>query len=1334
MEEEKLLKRKKRAQEEQNLELLANTLKKLAELYYSKGQYEEALNAYEEERDLWSNLGKPMEKARASRFMGEIYCHLENYKDALSKLKEYLLIATEEKDLIEEQRALATIGRTFFCKAESVSKSNEIEYKRALREAKQAYIMSLKVCDKLTNVNRHELLQMRGRLLLNIGLVFECQGDFEKAVEHIQMAISINVKADLYDDTQQCYTSQAALYQKQGNTVLALKYYDLALEVQERLPNKIQLMCETLGNKADVYFSVANYKAAKQSLIRAYRLCRVCANVIFKILQCLEQLGCYGKDLLPAIVSLSQTYKDAGRYEESLEFFRKELDIWEDNSEEACKTSLNIVRLLELKKAGYSEIMENLQKSHDYAIIANNEELEIKVLCRMLKIQEKNGFAEEANETRNKIDAIKPDVSPHGSSYDSSDDEVEVETPELVNNTSLSEILEEELEPNSTETSRPRQVKKQKPSLKVRRNEKGETPLHTACIHGCANQVQRLLDFKHPVNVTDNAGWTPLHEVCNHGHVELVNLLLDNGANINDPGGYGSEGVTPLHDACSNGHLEIVQILLDRGASTDVRTNDNKTPLDFLLEWASRTGTLSQDQTSLFETIKEKLQRDLEKAGVSTKTVKVPLMEHSVQKTNISEKNKLKQKSSESRVETGKRYWSDSSSESEDYNSDRELTKEHTDDEKTLSDYANNDSNSGSLVFSPALVDEDPALEYQKVMKGLRKRVVQKHPTKLSKTAKSGALIGDSDVVNDWLIDDLKDQTRPNKKRKTRDADMGGSKLIATLRKDVVIEENMHKHFETDFMEIEELPSDNEETTQQFKKSSSDKKSSYQNSFLNSGNFCASDMSGRHNALSHSVVESDAYINVKIRIEETSLLVPICREPVEPLTIDWLTKEAASRFLKFHGREPLLVLETSDGAKLAADDPIAVINERELIGKIIEWKTVSLRQRYEAACSDTHSVQDKLIKNRLQECDNTHCLDLNDCIFDLNCLKPLIQSIRHENSLRELLLGSNALMDEGIKIFSTMEGLPVLEVLNLKCNNITSIGLTSLVNFLIHCQSLKILDLSFNDFDSGWLKSIHRISKYLDNLISLNLKACDMSGNEFLSWKENEPALNNLKNLEELDVSDNPLGEVGINGFLCNLKANKIRKLCVSKTASGKSKGVTKIVQFFQKDEPLNLRFLDLADCDINDKELMEIIRCLRNSESLRTLLLCNNADLKTSSLDALMSMQNMPRELDLCGCDSLYPEVVDDSNDLLVNNEVLQKLNSLTMDIHPKLKSTKHWSDKFEERWKQIWGVRGKVLKGPSGKPPACPTRLFLQVYSRANESSQSEFQPINVIFVCPV
>ncbi|KAK3091593.1 hypothetical protein FSP39_021015 [Pinctada imbricata] len=114
-----------------------------------------------------------------------------------------------------------------------------------------------------------------------------------------------------------------------------------------------------------------------------------------------------------------------------------------------------------------------------------------------------------------------------------------------------------------------------------KRNFRGETALHTACIRNNVNKVKELLKIPGvDVNVKDNAGWTPLHEACNHGHVDCVRELLQfvPAKTVKEYFGTDSvkahkvdllactdELITPLHDAVLNNRTEVCRLLLQHG-------------------------------------------------------------------------------------------------------------------------------------------------------------------------------------------------------------------------------------------------------------------------------------------------------------------------------------------------------------------------------------------------------------------------------------------------------------------------------------------------------------------------------------------------------------------------------------------------------------------------------------------------------------------------------------------------------------------------------------------------------------------------------------------------
>jgi len=61
------------------------------------------------------------------------------------------VLAKSIKNLLEVQRALATIGRTHFCHAEALTTNNKILYDNALSYSKKSYLKSLECCERYSD-------------------------------------------------------------------------------------------------------------------------------------------------------------------------------------------------------------------------------------------------------------------------------------------------------------------------------------------------------------------------------------------------------------------------------------------------------------------------------------------------------------------------------------------------------------------------------------------------------------------------------------------------------------------------------------------------------------------------------------------------------------------------------------------------------------------------------------------------------------------------------------------------------------------------------------------------------------------------------------------------------------------------------------------------------------------------------------------------------------------------------------------------------------------------------------------------------------------------------
>lgn len=807
--EEKRLQRKlEKARESNKYQDIGRLCRRLAVHYSEHGQYDKALDMYKEELSVCEKVKDAEGVSTANRMIGEMYCSLGQYEESLKFTKLYLQYSIISNDKVEEQRAYATMGRVYLCWASQISKSDDkVQLDKYIHKCTNSFKKSLNICEKeLRNISEKERSEMKARLLYNLGLASEIQGHTKTAQTYIAKAIQICKNEFLSEDLVRCYIAQGELYLKMNDLPAAQESFSVA----ETSSTSAEQTVVILLHQAKVYFLMCNYSRAKIVLKKAYKLkspnendnevvkkrlyqaiklCNLeiklsetnendfeareklfeeygdtcCAVKNYKhaiqfylnMLDCAQKNGKSGKDLLPCYTSLSQTYKDDKQFDLALEYSKKELEVTKNDPEEYCKTYISIGEILKLKGSSYEEVSDTFYKAKEIAEDNNDHNQRIVALKRLHALQLKFKKLELAEQTLKEIEKLKSDLgwsSDNDCDYESDSESVsEVEIQDISSDSD-----------NGEEFDRPR-VRQRRCAFKFKRNEKGETPLHTAAIKGDYNRAKKLIEQGHPVKEQDSAGWTPLHEACNWGRVDIVNLLLDNGADINDPGGSGCEGVTPLHDAASNAHFEIIDLLLKRGASTAVMTNKGETPQDFLKEWRSRS-ELSKDEEIIYKKYFALLKSPVESIVAKNKFKKHPSRDTALvtvddEPVTVSKKPKqnfTRNKSAESGslrrcandfdLGKAKEKWYSASPEKEDNFSDLDI-----------SNWASDDDMTGTSATK----------EYQAAIDVFRKRQVDK-PTSSNKLKKiNSVLLNEDDFVDDWLEDDLRCNVQPQKKRKT---------------------------------------------------------------------------------------------------------------------------------------------------------------------------------------------------------------------------------------------------------------------------------------------------------------------------------------------------------------------------------------------------------------------------------------------------------------------------------------------------------------------------------------------------------------------------------------
>ncbi|CAH0548154.1 unnamed protein product [Brassicogethes aeneus] len=785
MEEQRLLKRKRKATLEKNTTLLCAVCTDLAELYVAEGRYQSAVEEYRTLAELYKNEKKLINYAQANRGIGEAYLGLHQFERALEYLHIYLDVAKTEQDKLEEQRALATIGHSYLSWYLDTTVNPDKNY---LHKAFKIFMKSLIVCESLTNIGKLEKVDMTARLFCNLGVVQDCLGNFNKALELLTKSIQICKQHDIFEQLHRGYIAIASLYDKTGDYKNVIQNYNLAIIVAKKLRSKPELLCAALFSKAEALIKLGDFHGAKPVLYKAYKLnspnlqdkksiehhlravaviCKTedqlvvtCENqtevkklyeklgdcacdlknykkaidYYKKMLEAAEKSGVGKRELATCYYSLAQTYKDNEQYKEAVDYFEKEYAIVRDSLKDNLNTLSQIADAKESAGALVTEVKEVYERAFENCRQRKNLKEERRMVLRCLQYMRRSKNHSDAyhyEQCLNELENQNLNVDCSSSDSESVDSDAQIAQIEdeicLEDITDISDDSDNDnpaCEQTAGKTSRP----KRKRNIVVKNN-KGETKLHLAAIKGNALAVQVLLDQGHPVNIRDHAGWLPLHEAANNGRLDVVRLLLDHGSAINDRGD--TQGVTPLHDSAYNGHVDIMELLLDKGASAITMTDDGETPLNALRHFMQNNPIDSQVEDK-YEGMVRRLTEAMEKTGQQIKPLTVK---------NQNVPSSLTAVSKEGERASQKRSFIDRN---------RSFV-----DDFDFSSTAQNTQDGG-------------ANEYREVMSTLKHKNNSANRTNLvnaSETAiKRPALISSDEVWDDWLEDDMQSK---NKKRKT---------------------------------------------------------------------------------------------------------------------------------------------------------------------------------------------------------------------------------------------------------------------------------------------------------------------------------------------------------------------------------------------------------------------------------------------------------------------------------------------------------------------------------------------------------------------------------------
>ncbi|XP_077207393.1 tonsoku-like protein isoform X2 [Paroedura picta] len=1300
-----LQKAKEKAQQKGDLQEEAALCNQLGEILARHGRFQQALEEHRQELRLLESVADVIGCAVAHRKIGECLAELESYEAALKHQRRHLELAQSLHNHVEQQRAWATLGRTYMFMAESGRASG------ALQEAEEAFARSLAVIEETLDgeVPPREVSEMRARLYLNLGLVHDSLKNPAKCSDYIKKSIYISEQTHLYEDLYRAYFNLGNIHLREGEHSKAMRCLERARECARKMKEKY-LESECSASLAQVLLSLGDFVAAKRFLKKAYLLGSlrpqqrqsICHSLRYAMKACslqqaleeaevaghlqtalglCEQLGdlfskegdyrraleAYkkqlhhaqalrrpGQELAVIHVSLAATFGDLKDHAQAVHHYQEELALRQGNALEEAKTWLNIALAREEAQESYQALEPCFQEALRKADTAGDPRLQCQILRSFHASQQRCGCPE-ASATLSRLEDLQSRLGWRSEGQAGEEEEEELPSSEPLEESDL-ELSgsdgEGDLEGYGKSVPGRRNTSKWN-----QRNDKGETLLHRACIEGNLRRVQFFLEKAHPVNPRDYCGWTPLHEACNHGHLEVVRLLLDHGANIDDPGGPGCEGITPLHDALNCGHFDVAELLIHRGASVTLRNAKGLNPLGTLHEWVRLyRRDLDRETCERFKAMEQLLGKAMAQRGSKSRA---PQEEPASQLFDPEAPESPPPRPPCPREEPWR---------APRHNGEQSLGETPDDCASPLRPVERRPWLFGQ---EPPRAEEEPgqgqtghadaglaaAAEYQAAMRrvGSAQTRLPRSPER-PRPSDGPALIPSEDYVgDDWLEDDVGLSHGSRKRsRPIRDKDSGSESEGAsgperdsggpgqppeTARKK---RRRVRQSRLTQIVDRTPLG-----RTRAARRMASPGRPASEDSPLR-GSGDSSPVDGRTGGCESPPPGSaqgpvpPAPLRVRVRVHEKVFLIPVPHSTSggDGRPVSWLADQASQRYYQMCGLLPRLTLK-KEGALLAPQDLILDVlqSNEEVLAEVQSWDLPPLLERYRKACRSLSVGEHPLLLRMLEHQEAGPSFSTSGVPLRGPHLPPLLRALKQQTAIQRLSLSGTSLGDDSAaELLACLSTMPGLKTLDLSANRLGLEGLQELARGPF--QRLEELDLSLNPLGDRSSPGLAALLQACPLLRTLRLQACGFTPAFLQHYRPLvADALKGSVHLKKLAVSCNGLGSPGLRPLLQALPCAALTHLDLGSVdaPAGSPKALWDVVAQYLAQEDCSATHLTLSGNRLTDEALAGLARCLPACCSLVSLDLSANPDISLTGLRtllaALQERQKGLQFLSLAGC-----------------------------------------------------------------------------------------------------
>ena len=275
-------------------------------MYQEMGQLQRSLQLYNEAIDLSSKTDPDtLEIASIYNNIGSIYSKLGQQEKALEYYEKDLAI--KEKSDTTEKYSLATTFNNL--------SMHKLHYAGDVSGARQLCDKAIKLVIECFGDDHHGL----GKIYENSGTIYLTEGDYGKAIAHLEKSIGIN-RTNLGPDHPNVGAAKTTLglaLKRSGKHEEALTQYQEAEEIVSKMPQFDSTASTLYSNMSTLYGEMGD---AEKSIIYRLKDLKICEHN--------AKNGISGKsDLLWCLNNLAATYFRTKNYPEAVNYFKRTLTL-----------------------------------------------------------------------------------------------------------------------------------------------------------------------------------------------------------------------------------------------------------------------------------------------------------------------------------------------------------------------------------------------------------------------------------------------------------------------------------------------------------------------------------------------------------------------------------------------------------------------------------------------------------------------------------------------------------------------------------------------------------------------------------------------------------------------------------------------------------------------------------------------------------------------------------------------------------------------------------------------------------------------------------------------